>query len=108
MFYTYLTQGEGNFGFGVCSELLCKKLPHSLCYFEVFGDKKEAKHREEYFKKLSYARLSSLIKSKRGVGFTCHNEGEKTIICLKNGRGLNFSVFASIYFAFNKSNVDKK
>ncbi|MBE6664475.1 MAG: PDZ domain-containing protein [Ruminococcaceae bacterium] len=85
MFYTYLTQSEGKYGFGVSSELLCKSLPSNLCYFEVFTDKKEAKRRREYLKKLSYARLSSLIKSKNVKGFTCHKEGEKTIICLKNG-----------------------
>ncbi len=85
MFYTYLTWGEGKYGFGVGSELLYKKMPIDLCYFEVFKDKNEAKHREEYLKKLSYARLSSLIKSKKSGGFTCHKEGEKTVICLKNG-----------------------
>ena len=51
----------------------------------VAANKNEAKHREEYLKKLSYARLSSLIKSKKIKGFTCHKEGEKTVICLKNG-----------------------
>ena len=85
MFYTYLTQNDGEYGFGICSELLYKKLPTDLCYFEVFEDKNEAKHREKYLKKLSYAKLSSLIKSKRNKGFTCHKEGEKTVICLKNG-----------------------
>ncbi len=85
MFYTYLTKSEGKYNFGVCSQLLYKKLPINLCYFEVFADKNEAKYREEYLKKLSYARLSSLIKSKKIKGFTCHKEGEKTVICLKNG-----------------------
>ena len=85
MFYTYLTENEGKYNLGVCSELLYKKLPTGLCYFEVFADKKEAKQRGEYLKKLSYARLSSLIKSKRTLGFFCHKEGEKTIISLKNG-----------------------
>ena len=84
MFYTYLTESDGVYGFGVCSELLYKKLPTDLCYFEVFSDKKEAKNRLEYLKKLSYTRLSSLIKSKKGNGFTCHREGEKTVISLKN------------------------
>ena len=84
MFYTYLTQNEGNFGFGVCSELLSKRLPVGLCYFEIFDNKKEAICRMECLKKLSCAKLSSLIKSKKAVGFTCHNEGEKTVICLKN------------------------
>lgn len=85
MFYTYLTQSEGEYGFGVCSQLLYKKLPDGLCYFEVFADKKDAKSRMECLKKLSYAKLSSLIKSKKGNGFACYNEGEKTVICLKNG-----------------------
>ncbi len=85
MFYTYLTEDEGKYDFGVCSELLYKKLPINLCYFEVFANKNEAKHREKYLKKLSYRRLSSLIKSKKTKGFTCHKEGEKTVICLKNG-----------------------
>lgn len=84
MFYTYLTQCEGKYGFGVCSELLYKKLPIGLCYFEVFSDKKEAIYRRECLKKLSYAKLSSLIKSKKINGFSCHKEGEKTVICLKN------------------------
>ena len=84
MFYTYLTENEGKYNLGVCSELLYKKLPTGLCYFEVFADKKEAKQRGEYLKKLSYAKLSSLIKSKRTLGFFCHKEGEKTIISLKN------------------------
>ncbi len=85
MFYTYLTQKEGEYGIGVCSELLCKKLPIDLCYFEVFYNKNEAKQREAFLKKLSYARLSSLIKSKKTNGFTCHKEGEQTVISLKNG-----------------------
>lgn len=85
MFYTYLTQSEGKYGVGVCAELLCKKWPVDLCYFEVFDDKKEAKHREEYLKKLSDAKLSSFIKNKKTKGFTCHQEGEKRIIGLKNG-----------------------
>ena len=85
MFYTYLTQCDGKYGFGVCSELLYKKLPECLCYFEVFQDKKEAKDRLECLKKLSNSKLSSLIKSKKGVGFTCYKEGEKTVISLKNG-----------------------
>ena len=85
MFYTYLTQSDGKYDCGVCSELLYKKLPNDLCYFEIFADKKEARHRKEYLKKLSCARLSSLIKSKKIKGFTCHKEGEKTVICLKNG-----------------------
>ncbi len=85
MFYTYLTQNERKYGFGVCSELLCKNLPEGLCYFEVFNNKKEAKKREEYFKKLSYARLSMLIKSKKNIGFVCNKENEKTVISLKSG-----------------------
>ena len=85
MFYTYLTQNEGVYGFGVCSELLYKKLPYGLCYFEPYADKKEAKKREECLKKLSYAKLSALIKSKKTQGFTCHKEGEKTVITLKSG-----------------------
>lgn len=85
MFYTYLTQNEGKCGVGVCSELLCKNLPEGLCYFEVFNNKNEAKKREEYFKKLSYAKLSSLIKSKKNIGFACHKECEKTVISLKSG-----------------------
>ena len=85
MFFTYLTQSAGKYGFGVCSELLYKKLPVGLCYFETFADKKEAKRREECLKKLSCAKLSSLIKSKKGTGFTCQNEGDKTVISLKNG-----------------------
>ncbi len=85
MFYTYLTGGEGKYDFGVCSELLYKKLPIDLCYFEVYADKNEAKNREKYLKKMSYRRLSSLIKNKKTKGFTCHKEGEKTVICLKNG-----------------------
>ena len=85
MFYTYLTYDEGKYGFGVCSELLCKKLPDGLCYFEVFSNKNEAKCRGEHLKKLSYAKLSSLIKSKKVKGFTCQKDGEKTIIRLKNG-----------------------
>ena len=64
MFYTYLTCDKGKYGFGVCSELLYKKLPTGLCYFEVFTDKKEAIGRIEYLKKLSNAKLSSLFKSK--------------------------------------------
>ena len=85
MFYTYLTVVQEKYGFGVCSQLLYKKLPADLCYFEVFANKKEAKARGEYLKKLSHTRLSSLIKSKKAGGFTCHKEGEKTVICLKNG-----------------------
>ena len=85
MFYTYLTLCDGEYDFGVSCELLCKKLPLGLCYFEVFNDKNEAKNREKYLKKLSFKRLSSLIKSKKTKGFTCHKEGEKTIISLKNG-----------------------
>ncbi len=85
MFYTYLTHSEEKYDFGVCSELLCKKMPSGLCYFEVFTDKNEATNRKEHLKKLSYARLSSLIKSKKSKGFTCHKEGEKTVISLKNG-----------------------
>ncbi|MBQ3589494.1 MAG: hypothetical protein II980_03485, partial [Clostridia bacterium] len=84
MFYTYLTQIEGRYGFGICSELLYKKLPLGLCYFEVFASKSEAKCRGEYLKKLSFKRLSSLIKSKRVKGFTCQREGNKTVISLKN------------------------
>ena len=53
MFYTYLTKNEGKYGFGVSSELLYKKLTTDLCYFEVFNEKSEAKHREEYLKNLS-------------------------------------------------------
>ena len=85
MFYTYLTLSEGEYNVGVRSELLCKKLPLDLCYFEVFADKNEAKKRGEYLKKLSYKRLSALICSKRIKGFICHREGEKTVISLKNG-----------------------
>ncbi len=85
MFYTYLTQNEEKYGFGVCSELLCKNLPEGLCYFEAFNNKIEAKKREEYFKKLSYAKLSKLIKSKKNIGFVCYKENEKAIISLKNG-----------------------
>ena len=85
MFYTYLTQSEGKYGFGVSSDLLYKKMPANLCYFEVFKDKKEAKERGECLKKLSYKKLSALICSKNGVGFTCHKDGEKTVISLKNG-----------------------
>ncbi len=85
MFYTYLTQNEGKYSVGVCADLLYKKLPIGLCYFEVFGDKNEAKHRKEYLKRLSYTRLSLLIKSKKVKGFTCHKDGEKTVVCLKNG-----------------------
>ena len=85
MFYTYLTQDEGIYGFGVRSELLYKKLPDGLCYFEIFKSKNEAKKREDYLKKLSNSRLSSLIKSKNSTGFTCHKEGEKTVITLKSG-----------------------
>ena len=85
MFYTYLTQNDKKYGFGVCSELLYKRLPANLCYFEVFESKKEAKCREECLKKLSYKRLSALINSKKALGFACHKESEKTIISLKNG-----------------------
>ena len=85
MFYTYLTKNEGKYGFGVCSELLYKKLPLGLCYFEVFENKIEAKERQNCLKKLSHAKLSSLIKSKKSCGFTCHKEDEKTVISLKNG-----------------------
>ena len=85
MFYTYLTLVQEKYGFGVCSQLLYKKLPADLCYFEVFANKKEAKARGEYLKKLSHTKLSSLIKSRKAGGFTCHKEGEKTVICLKNG-----------------------
>ena len=31
MFYTYLTWRDGKYGFGVCSQLLYKKLPTDLC-----------------------------------------------------------------------------
>ena len=85
MFYTYLTQDQEKYGFGVCAELLYKKLPTNLCYFEVFSNKSEAKQRLEYFKKLSLKKLSFLIKSKKTKGFTCQNDGERTVICLKNG-----------------------
>ena len=85
MFYTYLTQCEGKYGFGVCAELLYKKLPEGLCYFEVFSDRKTAKSRETCLKKLSNAKLASLIKGKKTGSFTCHTEGEKTVISLKNG-----------------------
>ena len=85
MFYTYLTLSEGKYDFGVCSQLLYKKLPDGLCYFEVFTDKSQASQRLKSLKKLSCKGLSSLIKSKRAGGFTCHKEGEKTVICLKNG-----------------------
>lgn len=85
MFYTYLTNREGEYTVSTCTELLYKKLPADLCYFEVFNEKKEAKKRQEYLKKLSFKRLSSLIKSKRVKGFTCQREGNKTVISLKNG-----------------------
>ena len=85
MFYTYLTQDEGKYGFGVCSELLYKELPVNLCYFEIFDNKSDAKNRLKFLEKLSYRGLLSLIKSKKSMGFTCHKEGEKTVICLKNG-----------------------
>ena len=85
MFYTYLTLNEGKYGFGVCTELLYKKLPIGLCYFEVFANKGEAKHREEYFKGLSNARLSALTKSNKVKGFVCHKEGKQTVISFKNG-----------------------
>ena len=84
MFYTYITHYEKEYGFGVCCDLLYKNLPDGLCYFEVFNSKKEAKERKEYLKKLSYTKLSTLIKSKKGNGFLCHKEGEKTVISLKN------------------------
>ena len=84
MFYTYLTKNEVEYGFGVCSELLYKKLPTGLCYFEVFCDKSQAKQREKYLKTLSYAKLSSLIKSKKNPGFICHTEEGRTVISLKN------------------------
>jgi hypothetical protein len=51
----------------------------------VFANKKEAKKRQECLKKLSYKRLSSLIKSKKALGFICHKEGDKTVISLKTG-----------------------
>ena len=85
MYYTYLTQCEGKYGFGVCSQILYKKLPIGLCYFEAFEYKKEAKSREEYLKTLSYRRLSLLINSKNGEGFSCYKDGDKTVISLKNG-----------------------
>ena len=65
MFYAYLTQVGEKYGFGVASDLLYKKLPTGLCYFEIFAKKSEAKHRLECLKKLSYKKLSSLIKSKK-------------------------------------------
>ena len=85
MFYTYLTKNEEKYSFGVCTDLLCKKLPVGLCYFEVFANRKEAKCREECLKKLSNNKLSYLINNKKSAGFTCHNEGEKAVISLKNG-----------------------
>ena len=85
MFYTYLTQSDEKYSFGVCSQLLNKKLPTNLCYFEVFSDKKEAKQRQTYLEKLSYKRLSSLINSNKTKGFICYKEGEKTVISIKNG-----------------------
>ncbi len=85
MFYTYLTQNEGKYGFGVCSELLYKKLPLGLCYFEVFEDKNEASERKKHLKSLTPRKLSSLIKSKNSRGFICHKEGEKNVITLKSG-----------------------
>ena len=85
MFYTYLTLNDEKYGFDVSCDLLSKKLPIGLCYFEVFSNKSEAKQREKYLRALSFTRLSSLIKSKRVKGFTCHKEGEKTVISLKNG-----------------------
>ena len=85
MFYAYLTQVGEKYGFGVASDLLYKKLPEGLCYFEIFSDKKEAKKREECLKKLSCKKLSSIIKSKKDMGFVCRQENEKTVISLKNG-----------------------
>ena len=85
MFYTYLTHNDGKYNIGVCSQLLYKKMPTDLCYFEVFCNKIEAKNREKYLKALSYARLSSLIKNKKSNGFACYKDGEKTIISLNNG-----------------------
>ena len=85
MFYTYLTYCEGEYGFGVSSDLLYKKLPDGLCYFEVFNSKKEAKYRMECLQNLSNAKISALIKGKNGDGFVCHKEGENTVISLKNG-----------------------
>ena len=85
MFYTYLTQNEGNYNVGVCAELLYKKLPEGLCYFEVFAKRSEATSRKKSLEKLSSAKLFSIINSKKAVGFTCHKEGEKTVIGLKNG-----------------------
>jgi predicted GIY-YIG superfamily endonuclease len=85
MYYTYLTQSDEKYSFGVCSQLLNKKLPANLCYFEVFSDKKEAKQRQTYLEKLSYKRLSSLINSNKTKGFICYKEGEKTVISIKNG-----------------------
>lgn len=85
MYYTYLTQSDEKYSFGVCSQLLNKKLLANLCYFEVFSDKKEAKQRQTYLEKLSYKRLSSLINSNKTKGFICYKEGEKTVISIKNG-----------------------
>ena len=85
MFYTYLIRDNEKYDLGVCSQLLTKGLMDNLCYFEVFSNKKEAKCRMEYLKKLSYAKLSSLIKSNKKNGFVCSKEGEKTVISLKNG-----------------------
>ena len=85
MFYTYLTYNEEKYGFGVCEELLYKKLPTDLCYFEVYGSNGEAKEREAYLKKLSCAKLSSLINSKKAGGFICQREGTQTVVSLKNG-----------------------
>ena len=84
MFYTYLTKNEGKYGFGVSSDLLYKKLPLGLCYFEIFSDKKEAKDRLECLKKLSFAKISRLIKGDKSSGFVCQNKDGKTVISLKN------------------------
>ena len=76
MYYTYLTHSDGEYGFGVCSQLLNKKLPDGLCYFEVFSSEKDAKERRTCLKKLSPSKLSSLIKSKKTGGFLCQNDGK--------------------------------
>ncbi len=84
MFYTYLTLNDGRYGFGVSSDILYKKLPLGLCYFEIFSDKKEAKDRLECLKKLSFAKISRLIKGDKSSGFVCQNKDGKTVISLKN------------------------
>ena len=85
MFYTYLIKTEGKYCACVGRDILSKKLPSDLCYFEVFGTQKEAKERGECLKKLSKSKLDSLIKNKKTGGFVCQNDGEKTVITIKSG-----------------------